>query len=584
MAQTANKPEYREDDAWFSPAQLAQVAPADVADTFRSPVPTQMVSNGEYMPHPQTEQQQRVEARIQELSDGAARALGLSRRRFLATTGGMAAALLAMNDVFGPIFKVRPVEMYEPAAFAQAGAPADLFVLDTQLHTVRSSRNLDNLTLRAIAQGAHSVLNANDLPDELGGVNTPWNPALAGLPNVSENFYLVQFIKDVYLDSQVSVGLMSNNTSAAIPDVAGSRPPRDIRESELGEFLTAPQTAAVRDWVNALAGSTRLLAHGQLFPGIPGSYPPDTPSPTNLEYIQWQIDTLKPDSWKGYTSANSAKYDLDPQSLMRRWTLDDQQVAYPMYDLIVRNSDGEMLLSKPGFFNICIHKGLSTDAPDDPALGFPVDIPRAARDWPMLNFIIYHSCIRRAFWMLDAMNDVRSGRLRQGVPDILWTTQFAIDAAPYPNVYAELGTTFASCVVTFPSVCAHILGQLLHFFGEDRIVFGTDSVWYGSPQWQIEAFWRFQIPDDLRNRYGYPELTETAKRMILGLNSARLYQLPSAASYTPVPPDYADRIPDDLKTLMEFPGYATDNLPRMKAEYVAAGPRPSNTRYGWLRA
>ena len=71
--------------------------------------------------------------------------------------------------------------------------------------------------MRAIAQGEHSLLNPNDLPDELGGVNTPWNPALAGLPNVSENFYLVQFIKDVYLDSQVSVGLMSNNTSAAIP-------------------------------------------------------------------------------------------------------------------------------------------------------------------------------------------------------------------------------------------------------------------------------------------------------------------------------------------------------------------------------
>ena len=57
MAQ--NRPEYREDDAWFSQAQLAQVTPADVADTFRSPVPTQMVSNGEYMPYPQTDKQKR---------------------------------------------------------------------------------------------------------------------------------------------------------------------------------------------------------------------------------------------------------------------------------------------------------------------------------------------------------------------------------------------------------------------------------------------------------------------------------------------------------------------------------------------
>ena len=582
-----NKPEFREDDSWFSPAQLEQVTPADAADSLHSPVPTQMVSNGEYMPYPQTDKQKRVEARIRELADGAAHDLGMTRRRFLAGTGGMAAAFLAMNDVFGPIFKVRPEEMYEPAAFAQNGAPSDLFVLDTQLHTVRSSLNFDNLSLRAIAQGDHSLLNPNDLPDELGGVNTPWNPALAGLPNVSENFYLVQFIKDVYLDSQVSVGLMSNNTSAAIPDVAGNRrPPKDIRESEIGEFLTAPQTAAVRDWVNTLAGSTRLLAHGQLFPGLPGSYPPGTPVPTNLEYIQWQIDTLKPDLWKGYTSANSAKYDLDPESLMRTWRLDDDQVAYPMYDLIVRNSD--LVQTHPGFLNICIHKGLSTNAPDDPALGFPVDIPKAARDWPMLNFIIYHSCIRPGFWMLDALNDVQSGRLRQGVPDILWTTQFAVESSGFPNVYAELGTTFASSVITFPTVCAHILGQLLKFFGEDRVLFGSDSVWYGSPQWQIEALWRFQIPDELRSQYGYPELTESAKRKILGQNAAGLYNLPAVSVgsapdlYTPVPTDYAARIPDDLKKTMEFPGYA-DNLTLMRASYQAAGARPSHTRYGWLR-
>ena len=56
--------------------------------------------------------------------------------------------------------------------------------------------------------------------------------------------------------------------------------------------------------------------------------------------------------------------------------------------------------SKPGYFNIRIHKGLSTDAPDGPTLGFPTDIPQAARDWPMLNFIIYRSCVWPGFWML----------------------------------------------------------------------------------------------------------------------------------------------------------------------------------------
>src|SRR5262249_21231661 len=156
---------------------------------------------------------------------------------------------------------------------------------------------------------------------------------------------------------------------------------------------------------------------------------------------------------------------------------------------------------------------------------------------------------------------------------IQWTTQFAVDCAPFQNVYAELGTTFASCVITFPTACAHILGQLLKFMGEDRIIFGTDSVWYGSPQWQIEALWRLQIPDDLRRQSGYPELTETAKRKILGLNSARLYNLPSTGVYQPVPADYEAHIPDDLKTIMEFPGYTADSLAQMKATYRAAGGR-----------
>jgi len=246
-----------------------------------------MVSNGEYIPFPQTERQKRVEARINELADSASKKLGMTRRKFLTTTGGFAAAFLAMNEVFGRFFDVSPLELFEPAAYAETGAPANLFVLDDQLHTVRSSINLDGLSLRAIAEGLHSGLNPNNLPDELGGVNTPWNPALVGLPNVNANFQLVQFIKDVYLDSQVTVGVISNNNSAAVPDVTGTRPPRNITESEAHQFLTAQQTAAVRDFINKIAGSTRMLAHGQLYPGVGNQR-----DPVYGDFTQWQIDNL----------------------------------------------------------------------------------------------------------------------------------------------------------------------------------------------------------------------------------------------------------------------------------------------------
>src|SRR5687767_6441852 len=107
------------------------------AEPLRSPVPTRMISNGEYMPAPQTEKQKRVEARIAELAEAASKKLGISRRQFLASSGGVATALFAMNDVYGSYFRVTENELFEPAAQVEAAPPKDLFVFDDQLHMVR---------------------------------------------------------------------------------------------------------------------------------------------------------------------------------------------------------------------------------------------------------------------------------------------------------------------------------------------------------------------------------------------------------------------------------------------------------------
>jgi hypothetical protein len=188
-----------------------------------------------------------------------------------------------------------------------------------------------------------------------------------------------------------------------------------------------------------------------------------------------------------------------------------------------------------------------------------------------------------------SLAEVRAGKTREGVPDISWTTEYAVLAAPFKNIYAEIGTTWASSVVTFPTVAAHIMGQLMKFMGPDRIIFGSDSVWYGSPQWQIDAFWRFQIPEEMRKKYGYPELTLDAKRKILGLNSAKLYGIKGVEKgdlskrFKPIPKDYEKRMSKELKTILEFPGFAADGMAKLKDNYSAAGPEPSHTRYGWVR-
>ena len=100
--------------------------------------------------------QKRVEARIEELSTDASSRLGVDRRQFLRSSGGMAAAMLAMNEVFGRFFNVSLVELFEPAAYAASAAPQDLFVFDDQLHFVRGSRP-SPAGLRAIAQGPSSA-------------------------------------------------------------------------------------------------------------------------------------------------------------------------------------------------------------------------------------------------------------------------------------------------------------------------------------------------------------------------------------------------------------------------------------------
>ncbi len=212
-----------------------QIARCERADTLGDgaaplmPVPTQMVSNGEYPPLPQTTNQQRVEARVNLLADLAAKKLGVSRRSFLLGSGGMAASFMAMNEIYGPYFDIDPLSMLVPEAYAQSGPPRDLFVFDDQLHMVRGSRFDAAAPLRALAQGPSSTfsksnpLNGKRQKDENGDEWGVWNRQLVGLPNSPENFLITQFIKDVYLDSQVNVGLLSNVPAGVVDPRARSR-------------------------------------------------------------------------------------------------------------------------------------------------------------------------------------------------------------------------------------------------------------------------------------------------------------------------------------------------------------------------
>lgn len=120
---------------FLSKRELEQVEPAENA--FHSPVPTTMISNGEFNPLPQSEKQKKVEARLKELADHHGARQGMNRRDFLRTSSGMAAAFLAMNEVFGDLFTVSEAEAAgHDAAELRAKALRDQFIFDVQTHFV----------------------------------------------------------------------------------------------------------------------------------------------------------------------------------------------------------------------------------------------------------------------------------------------------------------------------------------------------------------------------------------------------------------------------------------------------------------
>src|SRR4051795_8918014 len=100
QASTSAQKRRRTMSTWLSEREQRLVAGAETASAA-TPIPTQIVSNGEYLPPPQSETQKRVERRIFELADENSKRLGLNRRQFLQTGCGMAAAFLAMNDIYG---------------------------------------------------------------------------------------------------------------------------------------------------------------------------------------------------------------------------------------------------------------------------------------------------------------------------------------------------------------------------------------------------------------------------------------------------------------------------------------------------
>ncbi len=451
------------------------------------------MSNGEFGPSPQTGRQRDVENCIKDKADTFARRHGVSRRAFLASAAGMAAAFAAMNEVYGPLFGVDAAEADEPdAAAARIEALSSQFIVDLHTHFIRDDAGPG---LQYFA----------DLRERKR--RTHQNPELSDWPATLNDLHLGTYVREMWFDSDTKIAALSGAPSDIKPDW----------------LLPNHAIAAARDAVNRFAGSRRLLSHFTFTPGQPGW----------LDAIDRGIEELRPDAWKGIGDNTHKELSHFP------WHMDDEQVAYKGYEKF----------AKSGVRNVAVHKGLYTESdakkfPNLKEFANVDDVGKVAKDWPPLNFLIYHAAYRYTGQGEPAValaEFERTGRIE-------WVSDLADvpEKLGVSNVYADIGASFAACCVTEPHTAAAMLGILIKRLGADHVIWGTDSIWFGSPQWQIEAFRRLEIPEPMQSKHGFAPLGAAdgpVKTAILGLNAARLHKLQAQPRWRRTDPPTAPQRP-----------------------------------------
>src|SRR6218665_1688724 len=176
----------------LSDRALAELMPAELCP-HRTPIPTRPVSSDEFYPAPQNERQREVEARMLAMADTIGARQGLSRRRFFQTASGMAAAFVAMNEVYGPIFSPPPAEAATPEqAQARADGLRDQFIMDMHTHFLRDDTRLTGFVAMRAAVG-----------------KAGWNKALAEKEQTIEDLKFANYKKEMFLDSDTKIALIS---------------------------------------------------------------------------------------------------------------------------------------------------------------------------------------------------------------------------------------------------------------------------------------------------------------------------------------------------------------------------------------
>jgi predicted TIM-barrel fold metal-dependent hydrolase len=440
------------------------------------------LSNGEFVPAPPSARDEQVRRAALRRAAEAADRLGMDRRRFLQTSGGVAAVLATYNLAACSSGSDGAAPTTTSSTSTTAGGT---FVVPEPEETAACDSVLGSQGELIVDVHTHHVV-----PDG------PWRHNAARIVSMIRGLVpagcteddpfrcldRTAYLHDMFLASDTTVTLLS--------DVPGSGPD------------DYPLPWAAKQDTRALAGELSLG-------GAPRVYLHDVIAPNfgdlraRLADMEATVATGQVSAFKVYTAWGPGR---------RGFSLDDPAIGLPVIDKA----------RSLGVKVICAHKGLPLMEFDRTHNG-PADLVAAAAQYPDMQFVVYHGAYERE----TTERAYDPGRALVGINSLVK----ALDdhhLPPNGNVWAELGTTWRETLGN-PTEAAHVLGKLLSRVGEDRVLWGTDAIWYGSPQPQIMAFRAFQISAELQERHGYPALTDELKRKVLGGNAVRLLGIDAEA-------------------------------------------------------
>jgi len=277
--------------------------------------------------------------------------------------------------------------------------------------------------------------------------------------------------------------LASDTTMTMLTDVPNSGPltaPVPYPEALSTQTLTAGLTGG---------GASRLLVQNVIAPNV-------GPIGATLDEMSSAVQSGPPAAFKVYTAWSPTA---------QGFSLEDPTIGLPTvqhaHDLGVKV--------------FVAHKGLPL-VNFDPGFNHPEDIVAISRQFPDMDFVIYH-----AAWQPSHIEGPYDPTATVGIDSLLATLD-RHDVPPNDNIWVDLATAWRQ-LLTQPTQAAHALGKVLSRVGSERVMWGTDAIWFGSPQPQIMAMRAFQITAEFQDLYHYPTLTDELKAAIFGLNAARLF-------------------------------------------------------------